>query len=52
MLIFNYLCSDLAHSTENGAEQVNQNKIRERNLDCGLKQKKDTEALTPHCGLT
>lgn len=44
-LKFNYLCSKLANSTENSAEQVNQKKIRERNLDYGFKQKKDTRAL-------
>jgi hypothetical protein len=44
-LKFNYLYSKLAHSPENSVEQVNQKKIRERNLDCGFKQKKDTQAL-------
>lgn len=41
-LTFNYLCSKLA---ENNAEQVNQKKISERNVDCGFKQKKDTQTL-------
>jgi hypothetical protein len=44
-LTFSYLCSKLDESTENSAEQVNQRKIREINLDGGFKQKKDTHAL-------
>jgi hypothetical protein len=44
-LAFNYLYSKLAHSTENSAEQVNEKKISEKKLDCGFKQKKDTQTL-------
>jgi hypothetical protein len=55
-LPYNYLCSKLAESTENNAEQENRKKQREINLDCGLSQKKYTHAFndkekgTDSCG--
>jgi hypothetical protein len=44
-LTYNYLCSKLAQNTENSAEQENQKKIKEMNLDYGFNQKKYACAL-------